>query len=293
MSSIDDAIAAIESLQPGEQLSYRKIAAQYGCDRTTLARRHQGRASPRSTMALNQQSLHPQQEQELLAYIDRLTERGLPPTRAIIRSIASQIAHKELGVHWVDRFVQRWPDRLISKWTTGMDNSRHKADSGKKYSLYFDLLRDKIDRYHIEARHIYNMDEKGFMLGVVGRTKRIFSRASYEDRRSRSTIQDGSRDWITLIACVCADGSYLDPSLIYQSKSGSIQDSWLQGFDPDIHQAYVSSSPSGWTNNEIGLAWLKQVFNRGTKEKARSSYRLLILDGHGSHLTMEFIDYCD
>jgi hypothetical protein len=84
--------------------------------------------------------------------------------------------------------MQRWPDRLISKWTTGMDNSRHKADSGKNYSLYFNLLRDKIDQYRVEPRHIYNMDEKGFMLGVVGRSKRIFSRASYEDRKSRSII---------------------------------------------------------------------------------------------------------
>jgi hypothetical protein len=35
------------------------------------------------------------------------------------------------------------------------------------------------------------------------------------------------------------------------------------------------------------------VFDRSTAEKARSSYRLLILDGYGSHLTMEFIEYCD
>jgi hypothetical protein len=35
------------------------------------------------------------------------------------------------------------------------------------------------------------------------------------------------------------------------------------------------------------------VFDCSTKAKARSSYRLLILDGHGSHLTKDFIDYCD
>jgi hypothetical protein len=46
-------------------------------------------------------------------------------------------------------------------------------------------------------------------------------------------------------------------------------------------------------NNEIGLAWLKQVFDCNTKAKAQSSYQLLILDGHGSHLTMDFIEYCD
>jgi hypothetical protein len=211
----------------------------------------------------------------------------------MIRNFGSQIAKRELGVNWVDRFVKRYPDKLISKWTTGIDNSRHKADLGKKYSLYFDLLREKIDQYHVEARHMYNMDEKGFLLGVVGRSKRIFSKASYEDGKRRSTIQDSSREWTTLLACICADGSYLEPALIYRSKSGSIQDSWLQALDHEAHQVRISSSPSGWSNNEIGLAWLKQVFDRNTKAKARSSYRLLILDGHGSHLTMDFIEYCD
>jgi hypothetical protein len=86
----------------------------------------------------------------------------------MMRIFAPQIAQREVGVHWVDCFIKQHPDKLISEWTTGMDNNRHKADSGRKYSLYFDLLRDKIDQYHIEARHIYNMDEKGFMLGAVG-----------------------------------------------------------------------------------------------------------------------------
>jgi hypothetical protein len=38
---------------------------------------------------------------------------------------------------------------------------------------------------------------------------------------------------------------------------------------------------------------LEQFFQRHTAEKARRQWRLLILDGHGSHLTREFIDYCE
>jgi hypothetical protein len=98
------------------------------------------------------------------------------------------------------------------------------------------------------------MDEKGFMLGVVGRTKRVFSKASYEAGGRRSIIQDGNREWVTLLACICADGSCLEPALIYASALGSLQDSWLQGFDHDSHQVQFSSTPSGWTNNELGLA---------------------------------------
>jgi hypothetical protein len=164
MSLIEAAIAAIELLEPGEQFSYCQIAQQYCCSRVALAKRHQGLATSRATQAQNQQTLPPQREQELLRYIERLTEQGLPPTRAMIRNFASQIAQRELGVHWVDCFVQRHPEQLISKWTTAMDNSRHKADSASKYSLYFDLLREKIEQYCIEPRHMYNMNEKGFML---------------------------------------------------------------------------------------------------------------------------------
>jgi predicted transcriptional regulator len=42
MSSIEAALAAIDSLELGEKFSYRQIANKYGCNRTTLARRHKG-----------------------------------------------------------------------------------------------------------------------------------------------------------------------------------------------------------------------------------------------------------
>jgi hypothetical protein len=115
----------------------------------------------------------------------------------------------------------------------------------------------------------------------------------WENKEVTASLQDGSREWITLLACVCADGSALPPGLIYQSTNSGIQSSWVEDIKAGKHSVQVSSSPSGWTNNDIGLAWLEQVFDRYTKAKARRSYRLLILDGHGSHVTMDFIDYCD
>ncbi|KAF2683601.1 DDE-domain-containing protein [Lentithecium fluviatile CBS 122367] len=137
------------------------------------------------------------------------------------------------------------------------------------------------------------MDEKGFLIGIVGRSKRIFSRRMWEKKEVRASLQDGNRAWITLLACICADGSALPPSLIYEAANKAIQSAWVDEIRAGEHEVFITSSPSGWTNNDIGLAWLEQVFDRCTKEKARRSYRLLILDGHGSHITMDFIDYCD
>jgi hypothetical protein len=62
---------------------------------------------------------------------------------------------------------------------------------------------------------------------------------------------------------------------------------------PKEHSVHFTTSPTGWTNNEVGLAWLALVFNRYTKKKARRKWRLLIVDGYGSHLTIDFIRYCD
>jgi hypothetical protein len=175
----------------------------------------------------------------------------------MIRNFASQIAGRELGVSWVDRFCKRYSEDLISTWAGSIDRNRCRADSSLKYKLYFDLLSQKLSQYSIELRHTYNIDEKGFLLGVVTKSKRVFSKSVYERGKLRLYIQDGNREWITLVACICADGSHLEPALIYQSDSGSLQDTWLQALDPENQQVQFSSSESGWTNNKIGLAWLK------------------------------------
>jgi hypothetical protein len=136
------------------------------------------------------------------------------------------------------------------------------------------------------------MDEKGFLLGVLKKMKRVFTKCYQDSGRLRGAGQDGSREWITLIATICMDGTTLDPSVIYQSDTCQILDTWLEDFDPEEHSCNFISSPTGWTNDEIGLAWL-QSFDRGTKAKARNGRdpRLLLLDGHNSHINQSFLDY--
>jgi hypothetical protein len=46
------------------------------------------------------------------------------------------------------------------------------------------------------------MDETGFMLRVLTRSKRVFSRRLYEEGKIKDHIQDGNREWITLLACI-------------------------------------------------------------------------------------------
>jgi hypothetical protein len=174
-----------------------------------------------------------------------------------------------------------------------MESTRHAADNCKRYHLYFDLLTKKVKEFDVLPKNTYNMDEKGFMIGVIGKTKRVFDKALHKERRYKQASHDGNREWVTVIGAICADGSHLPPAVIYPAASEKVQANWVHDINPDTHDLRFSVSPSGWTNDDLGVAWLQQVFDPVTSKKARRKYRLLILDGHGSHVTKAFIDYCD
>jgi hypothetical protein len=290
---MDAALAAIESLKPGESINYTEIAKRFGVNRLTLSRRHRGVQRSREDQYEEQRILNNQQAKDLIKYINGLSDKGLYISHEMLRNFAKELTGKKPGKHWPGRFLKKHHNELASAYTTAMDSNRKRADSAYKYARYFDLLARKMDQYKVEPENIYNMDEKGFLIGMLSKGLRIFSKKKYQEGNFKERLQDGNREWITTIACICADGTSLSPGLIYQAASGDIQDTWLQDFDPQHHKVFFSSSTSGWTNDKLGFAWLTQIFDRETKDKARRRWRLLFLDGHGSHLTMKFFDYCD
>jgi hypothetical protein len=259
--------------------------------RETLRRRHQGLQDTHTGTSQQQQNPSPQQEKELVQYIKEITKQGLPPTRTIIQNFASAVATSIVSTRWVSRFIARHKAELTSKWTVGMDRDRVKADNRDTYCHYFELLHAGIRQYNVEPRHIYNMDEKGFLVGITSRQKRVFSRQLWEQKRVTASLQDSSRELVTVLVTVCADGSSLDPAVIYEGK-GELRSGWVHDVEAGRHRDFSTTSPTGWSNDDVGLAWLEQVFDRPTKRKAQSSYRILIVDGHGSHLTREFLSYC-
>ena len=150
MSAIEAAIKAIESLDKGEKFTYTAIAKKFGVNRSTLSRTHRAVTQPHAIKVVNQRKLNPQQEQELIYHIGELKKQGLPPGRPLIQKYASRIAQQPVSQSWVTRFLNRNTEQLIYKWTAGMDRNRHQADSGAKYSLYFELLHAKMAEYDVE-----------------------------------------------------------------------------------------------------------------------------------------------
>ena len=120
-------------------------------------------------------------------------------------------------------------------------------------------------------------------MGVISTSKVITS----SDRKGRlRTKQPGNRKWVTAIEAVNARGQAIPPFIIFDGKlhlstqyNTSIPTTWR-----------IAISENGWTNDKLGLEWI-QHFYENTKHY-KGKWRLLIFDGHSSHSTSEFRDFC-
>ena len=164
------------------------------------------------------------------------------------------------------------------------DTARIKAASSERLQSWFDKLEKVLAEFNIKPENIYNMDESGFAIGEKEAGRVIINSRI----RQKFQAKPGRQEWVTVVECVCADGSHVPPLVIFKAENLSTQ--WIPA---SIHGDWrFNCNSKGWTSNEHGLDWLKRCFDPETREKAKGEYRLLICDGHDSHITAEFIAHC-
>jgi hypothetical protein len=128
------------------------------------------------------------------------------------------------------------------------------------------------------------MDETGFGIGTSQSCRVIID----STLRTRYKLEPGRQEWVSIVECICANGTSLTPMVIFQGKN--VCNTWFTESTPYDWQ--FSASPKGWTSNIHGLEWLRRVFEPATREKANGHPRLLICDGHDSHISGNFIAHC-
>ena len=114
-------------------------------------------------------------------------------------------------------------------------------------------------------------------MGLTATAKAV-TRAEYYGRRL--VLQLGNREWVSTIESISASGWALPPTIIFKGKL--YNQAWFEGHTQDWR---FEVSQNGWTTDEIGLRWLQKLFIPSTNSRTQGRYRLLVLDGHDSHLT--------
>jgi hypothetical protein len=73
-------------------------------------------------------------------------------------------------------------------------------------------LEQVVQEFGIKKENTWNMDEKGVQLGIGAKVVAIVDR----DQATVYSIEDGNRELVTVIEAVCADGTALALSVIFQ-----------------------------------------------------------------------------
>ena len=101
--------------------------------------------------------------------------------------------------------------------------------------------------------------------------------------------QPGDREWATLTECISMTGRVLPLWVIFKAKMQ--QQVWKDALKD--HNAKVCLSENGWTDNELGLKWFEEHFQPLTENTSGASkWRILVYDGHASHVTIGVIQFC-
>jgi hypothetical protein len=138
---------------------------------------------------------------------------GIPLTYATVALYVGEISGQEVGGSWPKWFLKHHPDLKMKK-TQGLETARAKVLNPFAVGEFFDMLGELIKEYNIIPENLYNMDEKGIQLGIGAKVAVLVDR----DQKTAYSIEDGNRELVTVIEAICADGSTVHPTVIFQAK---------------------------------------------------------------------------
>ncbi|KAJ0130848.1 Uncharacterized protein HZ326_26052 [Fusarium oxysporum f. sp. albedinis] len=222
--------------------------------------------------AAHRRGIHPQrrlsksQEDRLAFWILRQESLGYAPSHSQIRACVMGLLRQQGEIPTWDA-------------TGRQEAKRFDSFTPRAVHWYFDIRDGQYG--WIKPENTVNVDEGGLDSLVVG---------SADPKRKAFLKGPQTRNWTSLIEAITADGRALTPGIIFKGKE--LQKQWFLEEFKQIADWYYITSPNGWTDDHIGIEWLERVYLPQTTPADESDARLIILDGHGSHATNEWMAMC-
>ena len=209
----------------------QELTAMHGiiCPYTTLYRRFNGINQAASDSHTFQQLLTPAAETVIADWLIFLSETGHGIDKHGLCARVMQTCGKKPSNRWIDLFLRRHPDVVLRK-TSGLDPKRARAFNRNVVDDYFTKLTNLVKKHDIPWEQVYNMDEKGCQRGGC---RRCSLRKFFVSRTNRTKYRPKSPnlELVTIIECICADGTGLSPGFVFSGKDFSPE--WFE-VDPNI-----------------------------------------------------------
>jgi hypothetical protein len=197
----------------------------------------------------------------------------------------------------VDSYLKRHPNFQV-KYSRYLEIERAVADNDlEAYMKFFDELEATCIKLHIEPSDRWNMDETGYQIGYAYASKKVVLRGS-----TIQPVTPGNREWVSEIACINATGESMPSYFIFKGKVITTQ--MGQEAVRSVPGCKIAVLENGWSDQSYALAWVRHfdIYTRredyweDIQEEREAAgepfgWRLLLIDGHISHLSLDFIQY--
>ena len=257
-----------------------------------VRRRLQGRP-PKKPLGGKNKALNQAQEKALLMILRRLDHTGLSARVWMVTSLANAIlqqAHTldseppRVSPMWAPRFLRRHKAQFKVRSSQPLAILRKNAHNPSAIRDWYTDLFKTIDELGIQQADIYNFDHTGFRIGCGKRQRVVTERKS---TTAKIYVPDpDTRDYITVVECISADGHAIQPQVIMQAEL-LLEKHFVSELDNNV---LLSVSESGYSNDELSLDWVKH-FEACTRKRLQGRYRLLLFDNFDSSETKPFIEY--
>lgn len=185
---------AITSWRTGQYPTLALCASMNQVKYTTLWQRVKNHRQSRTKAHETQQLLLPCQERGIVRWIKGLDAKGFPPRTDMVITLARQLMKAtqqnssiediDIGKHFITRFLNRHPE-LTSKFTRQINKQRVMGEEASYIRKCGERLRVVMEKRKIKPHNMYNMDEKGILMGVASKVKVICVRG----KRNPSLVQ--------------------------------------------------------------------------------------------------------
>lgn len=281
--------------------SIRAAAAAYAPNHYSRVKRRVKGIGSRSDRDVTNARLSEEQERAIRIWLSHLDKLRTRSTLKLLAASANLLLRRQwlaeggdgdgpepIGEHWPSRFIKRNPQYKL-RLDKSRERKRIDAEHLPTLEDWYRRFQATRIEHQIQDCDLYNYDESGIRIGE-GNSEMTIVEDMTKDIVSATSL---NRELITVGETISATGEALPPLIIL--KGVRIQQRWIQHTDiiksGPMRSALLATSDSSYINDLIALDWLEH-FDKHSKLRQQGAKRMLLLDGHESHLTVQFIERC-
>ncbi|VEN49389.1 unnamed protein product [Callosobruchus maculatus] len=193
---------------------------------------------------------------------------------------ASWEENKMAGEVWLKLFMERHSN-LSLRLPQATSIARATSFNKTNVALFFQNYTGVLDRYELEAKDIWNVDESG--ITTVQKPDRVIARRGEKQVSGMTSAERGTL--VTLALAGNAIGNYIPPMFIFPRKR--FQDHFIRDGPTG---SVGTANGSGWMHVDDFHFFLQHFVNHVRPSKEKKT--LLLLDNHSSHLALKNIEFC-